>query len=226
MRPDPYKKKASRIYWSKHKDELAALKAADKDKPQPTHNDSAETPLLQTDQSNDEANDISEDVPPRSQYSRRKLEDNSWRYTEETDVDEEAMLNARIQAAQDAEDMLAIVSHMKTTRKLDSTTVHSDNVYVRDRAELNPADAQERARMLEEMNAEIVYDEFCPDPRTLARAGGVQGEHAAVRVDRVKLDVADLAPNLVLPQSANADSAPQASAGDTDELDALLDEIL
>ncbi|KAJ1721667.1 hypothetical protein LPJ53_003827 [Coemansia erecta] len=227
MRPDPYKKKASRIYWSKHKDELAALKAADKDKPQPTEKDIAETTPpppphpLQSDQSDD-----MHQTHPRGQYSRRKLEDNSWRYIEETEVDEEAMINARIEAAQDEKDMREIVSHLKT-QKLD-TTAHKDNVYVCAREELDPVDAAERARMLEEMNAEIVYDEFNPDPRAVSAISSVQDKGSAVRVNRIKLDVSDLAPNLALPAvaAASAQSVKPASGEEIDELDALLDELL
>ncbi|KAJ2787077.1 hypothetical protein GGI15_001009 [Coemansia interrupta] len=222
MRPDPYKKKASRIYWSKHKDELAALKAADKDKPQPTEQDIAETPPpLQPDQSDDTPQTHS-----RGQYSRRKLEDNSWRYVEETEVDEEAMINARIEAAQDEKDMREIVGHLKA-QKLD-TTAHKDNVYVRAREELDPVDAEERARMLEEMNKVIVYDEFNPDPRAVSAVPLAQDKGSAVRINCEKLSVSDLAPNLVLPgmATASAQSAEPASSEDIDELDALLDELL
>ncbi|KAJ1821170.1 hypothetical protein LPJ56_001192 [Coemansia sp. RSA 2599] len=252
MRPDPHKKKASRRYWAKQKSKAGAAPATtDHNKPsepqqlgEHTHKappidsqvniqQTADAENADTSQPGDAANgDASEmqssdeesQIPARAPYSRRKLQDNSWRYVEETEVDEEAMINARIEAAEEQKDLQAIVSQIKA-KKL-GTAAHKDNVYVRPREELVPMDAAERNRLLDELNAEVVYDEFTPNPSS------VPAKAAIVRSDYAKINIGELAPNVVksaLPTAHklhSQDDCANKQPLESDELDKLLDDLL
>ncbi|KAJ2703892.1 hypothetical protein FB645_003712 [Coemansia sp. IMI 203386] len=252
MRPDPYKKKASRKYWAKQKSKSDTSSTTDQNKPsepQQLHSehtqpappndtqvaDTQQPPDLQstdTQQAVDEANTSNEreeehdnsNKPARAQYSRRRLQDNSWRYVEETEVDEEAMINARIAAAEEQKDLQEIVSHIKA-KKLDISE-HSDNVLVRPREELDPLDSVERNRILNELNAEIVFDEFTPN--TLP----APANNTVVRSDYVKISLDELAPSAKPTSQSMSNKTDQLKAADakkhaeSDELDKLLDDLL
>ncbi|KAJ2858378.1 hypothetical protein J3B02_000250 [Coemansia erecta] len=265
MRPDPYKKKASRRYWSKQRSKAggdASSSTTDHNKPSEPQQHSGHTqpaPLGDKQESSSiqqisetvaenadirqldgsaisdssevigcsssEEKDVNEKshVPFKSQFSRRKLQDNSWRYVEETEIDEEAMINARIAAIEEQKDLREIVSHIRA-KKLD-TTVYNDNVYVKPRAELAPMDSAERNRILDELNAEIIFDEFTHNPSSKPV------ENAVVRNEYTKIDIDELAPNVTrkMPVSTIQPSNSLENArkpSESDELDKLLDDLL
>ncbi|KAI7826753.1 hypothetical protein BX661DRAFT_171430 [Kickxella alabastrina] len=159
MRPDAHKQKASRLYKAKHKDlfptqnKLKATAAPANELTQPEQSEKLEQPA-----SADSSNDSTEPKPAPAPFSRRKLQDNSYRYEEFQD--EEALINARIEESRDQEDMQEFIKHFKTK----VVTNSDENVNLVDPSELAPAEREERERMLREMRRQILYDEFTPGP--------------------------------------------------------------
>ncbi|KAI8326055.1 hypothetical protein GQ54DRAFT_132338 [Martensiomyces pterosporus] len=123
MRPDPHKQKNSRRYQaaqrSKKQGEAGAEAVTDSGSSQPADEGKESTAPAQRHHTN-RSNSTSHGGP---QFSRRKLEDNSWRY-EDPAVDEApegAILDESALAAQEEEDVREFLDYLKAKSDLLST---------------------------------------------------------------------------------------------------------